>query len=112
MFAWPDGLPPFEDLKALFAGLAGVAAAAYMGWRGVTKGSPSPSTAALEAVAAKTCSAPALSLEIVALKKGQSEIQQQNRDQLRDYEQMQKDLDYVRDAVTRIEALQRARSGH
>ena len=108
MSGWLDGLPPFEDLKSLFAGLTGVVAACYMAWLGATRGKPTPAAVA-EAVKAATCGAPALTLELAALKAGQAEIQRAGRDLQRDNEQITKDLDYIRDTVNRIEAVMRAR---
>ena len=108
MLGWPEGLPPFEDLKSLFAGVVGIAGACYMAWLGATRGKPTSATA-IEAVAANACGAAALSLDISALKKGQADIQTMSRDLHRENAEMQKDITHVRDAVNRIEAMVRAR---
>ena len=108
MPTWPDGLPPFEDLKSLFAGFVGILGAGYMAWLGATRGKPT-SAAAMEAVKAATCGAPALTADISAIKKTLADTQEQNRILQRDHSQIMKDLDAVRDAVNRIEARQLSR---
>ena len=61
------------------------------------KAQPTDTMKAIEAIVARAnCSAPALSNDIAALKHGQAELS-------REHSALQRDLDQIRDVVTRIE---------